>query len=57
MLAKECKSKLLIDDLEGRKQSDLLNLQFMGSLGLLKLAKERGLITSAREVIEEMKNV
>lgn len=56
ILAKECKSKLLIDDAEGRKHAELLNLKFMGSLGLLKLAKKRGLIKSVVEVIEEMKN-
>jgi len=56
ILAKECNSKLLIDDAEGRKHAKLLNLKFMGSLGLLKLAKKRGLIESVGEVIEEMKN-
>lgn len=56
ILAKEHKSRLLIDDAEGRKHAELLNLKFIGCLGLLKLAKERGLIKSAGEVIEEMKN-
>ena len=56
ILAKEYKSRLLIDDAEGRKHAELLNLKFIGCLGLLKLAKERGLIKSAGEVIEEMKN-
>ncbi|MGB8217737.1 MAG: DUF3368 domain-containing protein [Candidatus Methanoperedens sp.] len=56
ILAKECKSKLLIDDAEGRKHAELLNLKFMGCLGLLKLAKKQGLIKSVGEVIEELKN-
>lgn len=56
ILAKECKSKLLIDDAEGRKHAELLDLKFMGCLGLLKLAKKQGLIESVGEVIEEMKN-
>lgn len=56
ILAKEHKSKLLIDDAEGRKHAELLDLKFMGSLGLLKLAKKRGLIKSAGEIIEEMKS-
>lgn len=56
ILAKEHKSKLLIDDAEGRKHAEMLNLKFIGCLGLLKLAKKRGLIKSAGEVIEEMKN-
>ncbi|GFO97648.1 hypothetical protein ig2599ANME_1853 [groundwater metagenome] len=55
VLAKEHKSKLLIDDAQGRKHAELLNLQFMGSLGLLKLAKNRGLINSVKEIIDEMK--
>lgn len=56
ILAKECKSRLLIDDAEGRKHAELLNLKFMGCLGLLKLAKKQGLIKSVGEVIEELKN-
>lgn len=55
VLAKEYKSKLLIDDAQGRKHAELLNLQFMGSLGLLKLAKNRGSINSVKEIIDEMK--
>jgi len=55
VLAKEHKSKLLIDDAQGRKHAELLNLQFMGSLGLLKLARNRGLINSVKEIIDEMK--
>ncbi|VVB84321.1 Uncharacterised protein [uncultured archaeon] len=56
ILAKEHKSKLLIDDAEGRKHAELLNLEFMGCLGLLKLAKKRGLIKSVGEIIKELKN-
>ena len=55
ILAKENKSKLLIDDAQGRKHAELLNLQFIGSLGLLKLAKNRSLISSVKEIIDEMK--
>ncbi len=56
ILAKECRSKLLIDDAQGRKHAELLDLEFMGCLGLVKLAKKQGLIESAGEVIKEMKN-
>ncbi len=54
ILAKEQKSKLLIDDAQGRKHAELLNLQFIGCLGLLKLAKNRGLISSVKELIYEL---
>ncbi|VVB85948.1 Uncharacterised protein [uncultured archaeon] len=56
ILAKECRSKLLIDDAQGRKHAELLDLKFIGCLGLVKLAKKQGLIESAGEVIMEMKD-
>ncbi len=43
ILAKECRSKLLIDDAQGRKHAELLNLKFIGCLGLVKMAKKQGL--------------
>src|SRR3990170_7789014 len=54
VLAKEQKSKLLIDDAQGRKHAELLNLQFIGCLGLLKLAKNQGLIGSVKDLIYEL---
>ena len=55
VLAKEHKSKLLIDDAQGRKHAELLKLQFMGSLGFLKFAENGGSINSVKEIIDEMK--
>ncbi|VVB93240.1 Uncharacterised protein [uncultured archaeon] len=57
ILAKECRSRLLIDDAQGRKHAELLNLKFIGCLGLVKMAKKQGLIESAGDVLKEMKNV
>ena len=54
VLAKELKVTLLIDDAKARKYAKLLNIEVMGTLGLLKIAKKNGLIQSVRKVIENM---
>jgi len=54
VLAKELKVTLLIDDAKARKYAKLLNIEVMGTLGLLKKAKKSGLIQSVRKVIEDM---
>jgi len=54
VLAKELKVTLLIDDAKARKYAKLLNIEVMGTLGLLKIAKKSGLIQSVRKVIEDM---
>ena len=54
VLARELNSTLLIDDAKARKYARLLDIEVIGTLGLLKLAKRRGLIRSARKVINDM---
>ena len=54
ILAKELKSPLLADDAKARKYAMLLNVEVMGTLGLLKLAKNRGVITSVKVAIRDM---
>jgi len=54
ILAKELNTSLLIDDAKARKYAKLLNIDVIGTLGLLKKAKKKGLIQSARKVIEDM---
>jgi predicted nucleic acid-binding protein len=54
ILAKQLKLPLLADDAKARKYATLLNVEVMGTLGLLKLAKSRGVISSVKDVIKEM---
>jgi predicted nucleic acid-binding protein len=54
VLAKELRAVLLMDDAKARKHAKLLNIEVIGTLGLLKLAKNRGLISSVKEVIDKM---
>jgi len=54
VLAKELKITLLIDDAKARKYAMLLNIELIGTLGLLKIAKKNGLVQSVRKVIEDM---
>jgi len=54
VLAKELKATLLIDDAKARKHAKLLNINIIGTLGLLKIAKNRGLIPSVKKTIDNM---
>jgi predicted nucleic acid-binding protein len=44
----------LADDAKARKYARLLNVEVIGTLGLLKLAKSRGVITSVKRAIRDM---
>jgi len=54
VLAKELKSTLLLDDAKARKYAKLLNVEVIGTLGLLKIAKNRGVIPSVKKIISDM---
>ena len=54
VLARELSATLLIDDAKARKYAKLLNIEVIGTLGLLKIAKRRGLVRSVRKVINGM---
>ena len=47
--------RAVIDDAAGRKVAKSLNIPFMGTLGILVLAKKQGLITSIDEPIQYLK--
>ena len=47
---------LLIDDRAGRQAAGKLNIKITGLVGVLLMAKERGLIKSVVDVIEEIRN-
>lgn len=54
ILAKELQTKLLIDDAKARKYAKMLDIEVIGTLGLLKMAKTHGIIISVRGVISKM---
>ena len=46
---------LVLDDIDARKLAVKMNLPYIGTLGIIKLAKEKGLVESGRMVLEELK--
>ena len=54
VLARELNVTLLIDDAKARKYAKLLNIEVIGTLGLLKIAKRRDLGRSVKKVINSM---
>lgn len=47
-------SMLVIDDLRGRKLAKQLNIQFTGTLGLLLKAKQLGVISLLRPILQKV---
>jgi len=47
-------TEAIIDDLNGRRCAIFLNIPLRGTLGMILVAKKRGLIPKARPVIEEL---
>ena len=50
---KEC--LLIIDDNKGRREAKQLDLTFTGTIGILIIAREKGLIKSLSEILEKIK--
>jgi predicted nucleic acid-binding protein len=46
---------LIIDELKGRREAKHLQLKYTGTIGLLIVAKEKGLIDSVIDIIDEIK--
>jgi predicted nucleic acid-binding protein len=46
---------LIIDDLKGRKLASQLELSYTGTIGVMILAKQKGLINSLRQYFEKIK--
>lgn len=46
----------IIDDLQGRKCAASMNVPVRGTLGIVLVAKQRGLIPTARPIMEDMMN-
>lgn len=53
-LAAKHQLEAIIDDLAGRKCAATLNIPIRGTLGIVLVAKQRGVIPAARPVIEDM---
>ena len=47
-------SQLIIDEKKGRKVAQSLNIEIMGTLQLIQMAKQQGIIESARPLIEDL---
>lgn len=47
---------LIIDELKGRREARQLELKYTGTLGILIIAKEKGLIKSVSKVIQEIRD-
>jgi predicted nucleic acid-binding protein len=48
-------SEAIIDDLSGRRCAAAFNIPVRGTLGLALIAKQRGRITSARKILEQLR--
>ena len=54
LLAKELGAYLLVDELEARKEASRLGISYFGSLRIIKEAKDRGLISKAKPILDEL---
>jgi len=50
-------SLMILDDLKAGKLATLLHLKFTGLLGILVKAKQQGIISSVRDVLEKLQSV
>ena len=55
-LAMKLNLPVLIDDLKGRRVAEKLGLKIIGCLGLLKIARDRKIITEAKPFIKNFIN-
>jgi predicted nucleic acid-binding protein len=46
---------LILDDYKGRREAKQLKLDYTGTIGILLIAKEKGLINSFTEIIDDIK--
>jgi len=52
VLARRLSLPLLVDDLRARKEAKKQGIKVIGSLGIIYVAKRRGLIRSAKEILD-----
>lgn len=53
-LAEELNLTIVMDERKGRRYAQRMGLPLTGSLGVLLLAKERGLLESVRVVLDQL---
>jgi predicted nucleic acid-binding protein len=49
------KSLLIIDDYKARKLAKTLNIDYIGTIGIIILAKHKGIISSIKPILEKIK--
>lgn len=52
MLARRLSLPLLVDDLRARKEAEKQGIEIIGSLGIIYVAKRKGLIKSAKDLLD-----
>ena len=53
-MAKRLNTTILIDDLYARREAKRYGLYVIGSLGIIYIAKEKGIITDAKGVLDSL---
>jgi uncharacterized protein len=57
VLAEELKAdQLLVDDLAGRREAQARGLSLIGTVGVLLVAKQRGLIEQVKPILDDLRN-
>ena len=49
-------SLIIIDDYKARKLAHSLHLDYMGTIGIIKLAKQKGIISAVMPILKEIKD-
>jgi predicted nucleic acid-binding protein len=57
MAARLGAARVVLDDLEARRCASSMNIRVIGSLGVVIMAKQKGLITEAKPVVERLLRV
>jgi predicted nucleic acid-binding protein len=55
-LAYETKIKVILDDQQARKVARNMNVSFIGTIGILIQAKQRGVIKSIKPLLDDLEN-
>ena len=57
MAASSGAARVVLDDLEARRCANSLNIRVIGSLGVVVMAKQKGLIAEAKPLVERLRRV
>ena len=56
VLTEELKGTLIIDDRKARREAERRGIETIGSLRIIKEAKDRGLIVNAKPVVDKLRD-